>query len=367
MSADSAMATLSPPAGSPPRIFRTHWSELTGGRWDPNYYRQMGMFLPKIRTSPFPVEKLRDSLELAQYGISERATEEAVGTPMLRMINLQDASWDLSDLKYIEMDDTEKSAYLLRGGDLLFNRTNSKELVGKCNAFDVPGEYVFASYLIRVRLNQKKLLPDYVTAYLSSMLGRIQIDAISRQIAGMTNINAEEIRDLLIPVPDMETQQEISRLWKNGLRNRDETAITARRLLASIDELLLTELGITLPPEPENTLAERLFIRPFASLTGGRWDSPSHWKVLSFATGKHQTVPLQSVCHINPLTVFAGLAADSPVTFIPMENVSEVYGVASQEQQRLAGNSQAYTTFRDGDVIWAKITPEKATTTSSSK
>jgi type I restriction enzyme S subunit len=317
----------------------------------------MDIFLAKMQACPFPLEKLRDSVELVQYGISERATEEAVGVPMLRMINLQDASWDLSDLKYIEMDVAEKSPYLLYEGDLLFNRTNSKELVGKCNVFNIPGEYVFASYLIRVRLNQKKLLPGYVTAYLSSSLGRIQIDAVSRQIAGMTNVNAEEIRDLLIPVPGLDIQQKITTAWNNALRHRDETVVASRRLLASIDDLLLTELGIALPPEPENNIAARIFTRSAAAVTGGRWDAPSHWRTLSFAGGKHKTVSLHSVCQINPPTAFAGLAEDSPVSFIPMEAVSEVYGTASLEQERPAGSSQAYTTFRDGDVIWAKITP----------
>jgi hypothetical protein len=90
---------------------------------------------------------------------------------------------------------------------LPFNRTNSKELVGKCGIFSLTGEYVFASYLIRVRLKHGTLLPDYVTAFLSSSFGRIQIDAVSRQIAGMTNINAEEIRELLIPILDHTTQE----------------------------------------------------------------------------------------------------------------------------------------------------------------
>ena len=54
-----------------------------------------------------------------------------------------------------------------------------------------------------------ELLPAFVVAYLTSSLGRLQIDAVSRQIAGMTNINAEEVRELLIPTPDRRTQEQI--------------------------------------------------------------------------------------------------------------------------------------------------------------
>ena len=151
----------------------------------------MKKFVQEVEQCAFPVRTLKQFLALVQYGISERATEEVVGIPMLRMLNLQDGCWDLSDMKYIAMDDHERRPYVLQHGDILFNRTNSKELVGKCNVFDLQGEYVFASYLMRVRMKHNSgLRPEYVVAYLGSSLGRLQIDAVSRQIAGMTNINA---------------------------------------------------------------------------------------------------------------------------------------------------------------------------------
>ena len=358
MSADSATAILSPPSGPrPPCIFRAKWSDLTGGRWDPNYYRHMRTFLAKIRTSPFSVEKLRDSVELVQYGISERATEEVVGTPMLRMINLQDASWDLSDLKYIEMDDAEKKPYLLYEGDLLFNRTNSKELVGKCNVFDIPGEYVFASYLIRVRLNLEKLLPGYVTAYLSSSLGRIQIDAVSRQIAGMTNVNAEEIRDLLIPMPGLDVQQEIAKKWKDALRHRDETVIASRRLLASIDDLLLAELGITLPPEPENSITSRIFTRPAAAVTGGRWDPFARQpKLMNLYRAIEKSS--SSVFKLKELIVQANVVVSEipdGLDYVGLENIDGATGEITFNREKESVSTALR--FHPGQIIFPKLRP----------
>src|ERR1700683_1327475 len=80
-------------------------SEKLETRWDPNYYRGMNQFHKRFQRSDVPLEKLKQSLALVQYGISERAIEEPVGVPMLRMINLQDDTWDLSDLKYINMSE----------------------------------------------------------------------------------------------------------------------------------------------------------------------------------------------------------------------------------------------------------------------
>src|SRR5665213_3495987 len=136
-------------ASDRPNVVLTDWSQLEG-RWDPNYYRCMLQFRERVKDCPFPIEPMKRSLARVQYGISERATEEPVGVPMLRMINIQDDTWDLSDLKYIQMTEKQMRPYLLQEGDILFNRTNSKELVGKCGVFNLPGEYVFASYLIRV-------------------------------------------------------------------------------------------------------------------------------------------------------------------------------------------------------------------------
>ena len=154
---------------------------------------------------------------------------------------LLDAKIFVSRMVNEQMTDEEKKPYLIKQGDILFNRTNSKELVGKANVFNLPGEYVFASYLIRVRLKKGTLLPDYVTAFLSSLPGRIQIDAISRQIAGMTNINAEEIRELLIPAPSEVVQKKVVQAWQAAIQNRDQTFDKARSILATIDDVPLSK------------------------------------------------------------------------------------------------------------------------------
>jgi restriction endonuclease S subunit len=211
------------------RIFRIPHHTLSGARWDPNYLLRMSSFLKQLHKCPFPVHKLKDFVGMIQYGISERATAGADGIPILRMLNLQDGGWDVSDLKYIQLDDHTRQAFRLQQGDILFNRTNSKELVGKCAIFNLDGDYVFASYLVRVRIAaQSGLLPEYVVAYLGSSLGRKQIDAVSRQIAGMSNINAEEIRELLIPIPPPAMQdricQKVSELRQRAIELHLEAA-----------------------------------------------------------------------------------------------------------------------------------------------
>lgn len=189
-----------------------------------------------------------------QYGISERANTASLGVPMIRMNNLQANGWDLSDLKHIELDDEVLDRYRLLKGDLLFNRTNSKELVGKCEAFDEEGDWVFASYLIRVRLNIQRALPGFVSAFLNSPAGRIQIDQVSRQVAGMSNVNAEELRDLQIPLPDIDEQTRLLAELDAARVERDRALAEAEEKIASIDELVLSSTAL-----PTNLTAPKVF------------------------------------------------------------------------------------------------------------
>ena len=149
--------------------------------------------------------------ESSRYGTSKRASSEPIGYPMLRMNNVTlDGKLDLADLKYVQLDEREFAKLRLHPGDIVVNRTNSKELVGKCAVFHLrDADYVFASYLIRFRLNGSKADSDYVVYYLSSPLGREQIDARSHGATNQFNINAGELRSIPIPLPPLDEQRRI--------------------------------------------------------------------------------------------------------------------------------------------------------------
>jgi restriction endonuclease S subunit len=183
-----------------------------------------------------------------QYGISERATEENIGVPMLRMNNLQADGWDLTDLKYIQLGEEDLERYQLQPGDLLFNRTNSKELVGKCEVFSEKGTWVFASYLIRVRLNNE-IIPEFISTFLNAPAGRAQIDRVSRHIVGMANVNAVELRDLLIPLPKLIEQQKLMTVVEKARESRNRKQLEAEELLHGLDGWLLEQLGLAPLPE----------------------------------------------------------------------------------------------------------------------
>lgn len=185
------------------------------------------------------------------------------------MANLQPDGWDFAELKYVELSDTEASLFRLNRGDILFNRTNSKELVGKCDVFDQPGDWVFASYMIRLDLDRDQARPAFVSAYLNGPSGRAQIERDSRQIIGMTNINAEEIRALRIPLPSLPEQDALLAQLNAARAARDAGLRAADALLGGVDAFVLDALGLTLPPPHDPT---RPFAVRFKDVSGSRVD-----------------------------------------------------------------------------------------------
>lgn len=153
--------------------------------------------------------KIRDVVTDVKYGTSSPAQEDGEN-PYLRMNNITyDGFWDFSSLKYIDIDIDEKEKYLVRKGDLIFNRTNSKELVGKTAVFNADAEMIIAGYLIRVRLNEE-MNPWYLWGYLNSSHGKQTLFAMCKSIVGMANINAQELQSIKILIPPVLLQNKFA-------------------------------------------------------------------------------------------------------------------------------------------------------------
>jgi type I restriction enzyme S subunit len=157
----------------------------------------------------YPTTSLSTILKVIQYGTSEKSNANCQGSPILRIGNIKDRTLDLSELKHVSLPQNVVQGLLLRDGDVLIIRTSgSRDLVGTCAVFRGHEEFVFASYLIRLRFDLEKVDPEFVSWFLNSSLGRQQVDAVSRQIM-QNNINTEELRALLIPLPPLSVQKKI--------------------------------------------------------------------------------------------------------------------------------------------------------------
>jgi type I restriction enzyme S subunit len=164
---------------------------------------------PVTNPERWPVMKIGDLLESANYGSSKKAGE--VGEyPILRMNNLTyEGQLDLTDLKHVDLSREERGKYMVRDGDVLFNRTNSAELVGKTAVFRGATAMAFAGYLIRLRPRQPETA-DYISAFLNSRCGKAVLKGMCKSIIGMANINAREVQAVSLPVPPLPLQRQFA-------------------------------------------------------------------------------------------------------------------------------------------------------------
>lgn len=154
------------------------------------------------------VASIGEVVQTAQYGISESLSEEGQ-YPIFRMNNIENGYMVDEPLKYIDLDDDEFEKYRVEKGDILFNRTNSLELVGKTGIYELEGDHVFASYLVRLQTNEK-VDSHYLNYYMNSSEAQNRMMDFATKGVSQANINANSIQQVTLPLPPVEEQQEIA-------------------------------------------------------------------------------------------------------------------------------------------------------------
>jgi type I restriction enzyme S subunit len=164
--------------------------------------------LSELLNGDWPVVELGSVVQETQYGLSINAGSDGQ-YPMLRMMNIENGLCVENDIKYVDLTKKDFEAYRLVHGDVLFNRTNSYELVGRTGVYELEGDHVFASYLVRIKTNSEKLEPKFLTLYLNSDFGRRQVLAYATKAVSQANVNASNLVRVRLPLPPLEVQQQV--------------------------------------------------------------------------------------------------------------------------------------------------------------
>lgn len=170
-----------------------------------------------------------------EYGTSRRATAHG-DIPVLRMTNIQGGRLHSAELKYVE-EDAEIAALRLQDGDLLFNRTNSPQLVGKSAVFRETRPMTFASYLIRVRVAPDVADPDFVNYWLNSSWGRAWAHHVKTDGVSQSNINATKLAAMPLPLPPLQEQREIVRRADALLAIADRLSVQVGRAETTLERI----------------------------------------------------------------------------------------------------------------------------------
>lgn len=170
-----------------------------------------------------------------KYGSSSKS-EEVGKVAVLRMGNLQNGRLDLSDLKYSNSK-AEIEKYTLLPGDVLFNRTNSPELVGKTSIYKGEIPAIYAGYLIKIENNRDILDSDYLNFYMNTPQVKVWCNEVKSDGVSQSNINAKKLAELEISLPPLQEQQEIVRRVECLFAKADTIEARYLTLKAKIDSL----------------------------------------------------------------------------------------------------------------------------------
>ena len=197
-----------------------------------------------------------------QYGTSEKTSAQG-DIPVFRMGNIVDGKLVTNNFKYLPKSSIPPEL-LLNDGDILFNRTNSIELVGKCAVYRGQEKRTFASYLIRIApiIVSSELLSEYI----NSPFGRAWVLNVASQQVGQANVNGTKLKSLAIPFPSIEEQKIVTNTFSQVRSSADsvrEIITSGTMQINSLDQSILAKAfrGELVPQDPNDEPASILLER----------------------------------------------------------------------------------------------------------
>lgn len=168
----------------------------------------------------------------SQYGLSLPA-DRGGNIPIIGMKDIQGGKVRIDPGVRVSLSADEARDYVLEDGDILINRTNSPDLVGKSGIFRDAGKAVFASYLVRLVLDRERVDPDYVIQILAGEGGQRHIRQLATRAVSQANLNPTTLkRHFIIPLPELGEQIAI----RNVLLTWDVAIETTERKIAAIQQ-----------------------------------------------------------------------------------------------------------------------------------
>ena len=235
----------------------------TDYRWDSGYLSREPYKNENLKYTP-----IRNTLISSDYGISVKMNEDSIGTLIYRMNEISNMLCNRNISKYAELNDSQIASYKLKDRDVLFNRTNSPEFVGRTGIFRKfsDEDIVFASYLVRINPDPEIVTPEYLTAFLNTKYGIIDIKRRARHSINQSNVNLEEVKRIEIPLLCNQLQNGITLSFNKAF----DSIQASEAVYLQAQTLFLSELGLA-DWQPKHQLT---FVKNFSDTeSAGRIDA----------------------------------------------------------------------------------------------
>lgn len=175
--------------------------------------------LPEHNVHGFETGTISDVVKDVHYGTAKKASENGKYI-YIRMNNITyEGNLDLSDIKHIDVSEKELAGCMVQQGDVLFNRTNSKDLVGKTCYFSGNEPMIIAGYIIRLRMNGK-VVPEYLSIFMNLDRSKKLLYNMAKGAVGQANINSKEVQSIEIVIPPEGIQRSFLLLLKQSDKSK---------------------------------------------------------------------------------------------------------------------------------------------------
>lgn len=286
---------------NPNKVFILQKSELEK-RFDPLYYASN--IFGFLKNTNFNVRAIREVVDytIAGFGVGREEQDlTKKGFIQIRPTNLD----ELGNLKF------ERNVYLgseylenkrnniIQKNDILFNNTNSQELVGKTAFFDIDGTYFHSNHITRIKVNEKFLRPKFLWILLNLYQDKKIFFTLCTNWNNQSGVGIDLLNSIKILVPSFEIQDKIIEIQKKSIQLKKQNEAEAEKLLASIDDYLLSELEIKLHEPPENTLDNRMFTTLLKDISCSRFDpffNQKHFDLLKNPKAKYPVKRIKEIC-----------------------------------------------------------------------
>ncbi|MFP4862094.1 restriction endonuclease subunit S [Providencia rettgeri] len=273
-----------------------------------------------------PNVALSELLDLSQYGLSVSSVDGGQ-YPMFKMNNFANGFMSDSEVDTVDLEYEEFSKYKLEYGDILFNRTNSIDLVGKTGVFTLKGNYVFASYLVRLKVNKEIADPFFLNYFMNFDRTKLRLKSLATKAVSQANINPTQLKKLLrvplFPLPEQRKIAKILSTWDNAISATEQLLDNSQQQKKALMQQLLTGKKRLVNPDTGKVFEgdwKNTHLSNIASIKKGKALSAKNLVAGSYpviAGGKSSPYSHVHFTHENVITVSASGAYAGYVSYHP--------------------------------------------------
>ena len=335
------------------KVFLVNFSELEG-RLDPLFYTSQFVEITNALKKTTSYKLLGQVVNFSnEFWNQKDYYKESFPYIEIGAINITDGT--IREIVYIPVEEAPSRAkVIVRTNDIIISTTRpGRGAIAKITEHE--NNYIVSTGFSVIRSVDGSVDRDYLFSILR--LDILLKQMIQRSTGGnYPAITQEELSKVVVPIPSKEIQDRIVSIIQVALSEKQQKEKQAKVLLNSIDDYLLGELGVELPKKESQTLQDRIFTVNFREVEG-RLDPTVYKDGIKLISTKWDNIRLSKVAFVNPNGAYKGENIETPISFVPMEVVDERFSEITTMGKTTIEQSSGFTKFREGDLLWAKITP----------